>query len=79
VVEAPDGWGGAKVARPVIEEGWPRVQPEDHSYLSEEEPLGPDGWPDLSLPSRGVLVTMTTTIYLRCPMVHRVSLRGGAH
>jgi hypothetical protein len=48
-VEAPDGWGGNAVAKP-IEEGWPGVQPEDR-------------WLDLPLPpSGGVLVTMTTIV-----------------
>jgi hypothetical protein len=62
-VEVPDGWGGVEVVRPVIEEGWPGVRPEDHGYPSEEGPLGPDGWLDLSLPSSGgVLVTMMTTV-----------------
>jgi hypothetical protein len=62
-VEAPDGWGGVKVVSPTVEEGWPGVRPEDCGYPTEEKPLGPDGWPDLSLPpSGGVLVTMMTTV-----------------
>jgi hypothetical protein len=61
-VEAPDGWGDVEVARPVVEEGWPGVQPEDCSCF-EGGPLGSNGWPDLSLPpSGGVLVTTMTTI-----------------
>jgi hypothetical protein len=63
VLEVPDGWGGVRVVSPVVEEGWPGVRPEDHSYPSSEGPLGPNGWPDLLLPSSGgILVTMTTTI-----------------
>jgi hypothetical protein len=42
-VEAPDSWGGVEVARPIVEEGWPGVCPEDHGYLTEEGPLGPNG------------------------------------
>jgi hypothetical protein len=58
-VEAPTGWGGVEVGRPVDEEGWPGVRPEDHVCFEG----GRDGWPDLSLPpSSGVLVTTTTTI-----------------
>jgi hypothetical protein len=33
------------------EDGWPGVRLEDRNYSSEEGPLGPDGWPNLSLPS----------------------------
>jgi hypothetical protein len=62
-VEAPDGWGGVKIVSPIVKEGWPGVRPEDHGYPFEEGPLGPDGWPDLSLPSSGgVLVTTMTTV-----------------
>jgi hypothetical protein len=51
-----------EVARPVVEKGWPRVCPEDHSCF-EGGPIGSNGWPDLLLPpSSGVLVTTTTTI-----------------
>jgi hypothetical protein len=61
-IEAPDGWGGVEVDRPVVKEGWPGVRPEDHTCF-EGGPIGPNGWPDLLLPpSSGVLVTMTTTI-----------------
>jgi hypothetical protein len=49
-MEAPDSWGGMDIARPIVKEGWPGVQPEDR-------------WTDLSLPpSGGVLVTMTMTV-----------------
>jgi hypothetical protein len=41
------------------ESGWPGVRLADYSYPSDEGPLGPDGWPDLSLPpSTGVQVTI---------------------
>jgi hypothetical protein len=62
-VEVPDSWGEVRTVSPVIEEGCPGVRPEDRGYPLEEGPLGPDGWPDLSLPSLGgVLVTMTMTV-----------------
>jgi hypothetical protein len=61
--ETSDGWGGVRIASPIVNEGWPSVQPVDCGYPSLEGPLGPDGWPDLSLPlSGGVLVTTTTTV-----------------
>jgi hypothetical protein len=60
-VESPDSWGGVEVTRPVVEEGWPGVHPEDR-FSSEEGPLGPNGGLDLSLPSTGILVTTMTTV-----------------
>jgi hypothetical protein len=55
-------YSGVEVDRPVDEEGWPGVRPED-CVCFEGGPIGHNGWPDLSLPpSSGVLVTMTTTI-----------------
>jgi hypothetical protein len=63
VLEAPDSWAGVQSVSPVAKDGWPGVRPEDHGYPSLEGPLGPDGWPDLSLLlSGGILVTMMTTI-----------------
>jgi hypothetical protein len=61
-VEAPDGWGNTPPTSPVVKEGWPGSQPEDHCYPSKEGPLGPNGWPDVSIPtSSGVRVTTTMT------------------
>jgi hypothetical protein len=53
--------GGTCPASPNIEEGWPGVRPKDWCFpcLSDDVPLHPDGWPDLSLPvSDGVQVTI---------------------
>jgi hypothetical protein len=61
-VEVPTSWGGVEVGRPVNEEGWPGVCPEDYVCF-KGGPISCNGWPDLLLPSlSGVLVTMTTMI-----------------
>jgi hypothetical protein len=66
-VEAPDGWGSTRPVSPVVEEGWPGVQPEDQCFPHlEDMPLRPDGWPDLSLPSSiGVQVTVEVMLTIK--------------
>jgi hypothetical protein len=53
-VDAPDSWGGTWPVSPIVEKGWPGMRPEDHCFPRLEGfPLGPDGWPDLSIPTLG--------------------------
>jgi hypothetical protein len=59
-VEAHDGWGNTPLTSPV-QERWPGVSA-DALWPDLSDAVHPDGWPDLSLPSSGVLVTTTMTV-----------------